>query len=76
MLFSRRSAGEHVVIAGHTRSNRLDGIITVELYTVDGTFVRRILLRGQGLGYFNPITVTMEGHIAVRFFKKVVVFKN
>ena len=74
MLFSPRSAGEHVVIAGH---NFTDAIITVELYTVDGKFVRRILLRDQGLRFcFNAITVTMEGHIAVFFDGKVVVFKN
>ena len=39
MFFSPRSAGEHVVMAGY---NEEDGIITVEIYTVDGKLVRRI----------------------------------
>ena len=78
MYFSPRSAGEHVVIAGY---NKEDGIITVGLYTVDGKLVRRILLREEPELYFNAITVTLEGHIAVCFDldgsnKKVVVFKN
>ena len=78
MYFSPRSAGEHVVIAGY---NFEDGIITVELYTVDGKLVRRILLREEPELYFKAITVTLEGHIAVWFDlagnnKKVVVFKN
>ena len=78
MYFSPRSAGEHVVIAG---CNFEDGIITVELYTVDGKLVRRILLREEPKLYFKAITVTLEGHIAVCFYldnsnKKVVVFKN
>ena len=78
MYFSPRSAGEHVVIAGY---NKEDGIITVELYTVDGKLVRRILLRDEPELRFRAITVTMEGHIAVCFHldgskRKVVVFKN
>ena len=78
MYFSPRSAGEHVVIAGY---NKEDGIITVELYTVDGKLVRRILLREEPKLYFQAITVTLEGHIAVCFRLddsniKVVVFKN
>ena len=73
MWFSPRSAGEHVVIAGY---NFEDGIITVEIYTVDGKLVRRILLRNETEIYFKAITVTMEGHIAVCFYRKVVVFKN
>ena len=78
MYFSPRSAGEHVVIAGY---NKEDGIITVEIYTVDGKLVRRILLREEPKLYFEAITVTLEGHIAVRFRldgsnEKVVVFKN
>ena len=78
MCFSPRSAGEHVVIAGY---NKEDGIITVELYTVDGKLVRRILLRDEPELRFRAITVTMEGHIAVCFQldgskRKVVVFKN
>ena len=78
MYFSPRSAGEHVVIAGY---NFEDGIITVELYTVDGKLVRRILLREEPKLYFEAITVTLEGHIAVCFDldgnnKKVVVIKN
>ena len=78
MYFSPRSAGEHVVIAG---CNKEDGIITVELYTVDGKLVRRILLREEPKLYFEAITVTLEGHIAVCFDldgnnKKVVVIKN
>ena len=78
MYFSPRSAGEHVVIAGY---NFEDGIITVELYTVDGKLVRRILLREEPTLYFKAITVTLEGHLAVCFRldgsnEKVVVFKN
>ena len=73
MLFSPRSAGEHVVIAGY---NFEDGIITVELYTVDGKLVRRILLREEPELFFNAITVTMEGHIAVLLLGSVVVYKN
>ena len=73
MYFSRRSAGEHVVIAGY---NKEDGIITVELYTVDGKLVRRILLREEPELFLNAITVTMEGHIAVLLLGSVVVYKN
>ena len=78
MYFSRRSAGEYVVMAGY---NEEDGIITVELYTVDGKRVRRILLREEPKLHFKAITVTLEGHIALWFDlastnKKVVVFKN
>ena len=73
MHFSPRSAGEHVVIAG---CNFEDGIITVELYTVDGKLVRRILLRGQPGLFLNTITVTMEGQIAVLFCGSVVVYKT
>ena len=73
MWFSPRSAGEHVVIAGY---NKKDGIITVEIYTVDGKLVRRILLRNESRVLFRGITVTMEGHIAVCVDGKVVVFKN
>ena len=73
MRFSPRSAGEHVVIAGY---NIEDGIITVELYTVDGKLVRRILLRNKLGVAFDGITVTMEGHIAVFFSGRAVVYKN
>ena len=78
MFFSPRSAGEHVVVAG---CNCGGEIITVELYTVDGKLVRRILLRQKCRLLFDGITVTMEGHIAVCFRpfgsnRKVVVFKN
>ena len=75
MRFSPRSAGEHVVIAGY---NREDWIITVELYTVDGKLVRRILLRNK-LGdvlLFDGIAMTMEGNIAVCVGGKAVVYKN
>ena len=78
MLFSPRSAGEHVVIAGYNKED--PEIITVELYTVDGKRVRRVLLRHESLRLrsFQGITVTTEGHIAVlaAFEGKVVVFKN
>ena len=73
MLFSPRSAGEHVVIAGY---NDKDGIIIVEFYTVDGKLVRRVLLRNKSKFFFDGITVTMEGHIAVFFGGKAVVYKN
>ena len=71
MYFTPRSAGEHVVMAG---CNEEDGIITVEIYTVDGKLVRRILLRGQNGLFFDGITVTMEGHIAVFVGGSVVVY--
>ena len=76
MLFSPRSAGEHFIIAGY---NKEDGIITVELYTVDGKRVRRILLRDKSLVGFRGlrgITLTTESQIAVSSFEKVVVFNN
>ena len=73
MFLSPRSAGEHAVIAGY---NFEDKIITVELYTVDGKLVRRILLRNKSRSFFDGITVTMEGHIAVFFGGKAVVYKN
>ena len=73
MFLSPRSAGEHVVIAGY---NFEDKIITVELYTVDGKLVRRILLRNKLGVAFDGITVTMEGHIAVFFSGRAVVYKN
>ena len=71
MLFSPRSAGEHVVIAGY---NDKDGIIIVEFYTVDGKLVRRVLLRNKGRRFFDGITVTMKGHIAVFVDGKAVVY--
>ena len=76
MHFSPRSAGEHVVIAGYDGEN---GMIVVEIYTVDGNFVRRILLRDEPKLQFKGITVTMKEHIAVGFtgcngYCKVVVY--
>ena len=76
MHFSPRSAGEHVVIAGYDGEY---GIIVVEIYTVDGNFVRRILLRDEPKLQFKGITVTMKEHIAVGFtgcngYCKVVVY--
>ena len=75
MFFSPRSTGEHVIIAGFIFFDR---IITVELYTVDGILMRRILLRNiNKLGVvFDGITVSMEGHIAVFVGGSVVVYKN
>ena len=81
IFFSPRSAGEHVVIAG---SKFRDEIITVELYTVEGKLVRRILLHESGVNFLRGITVTMEGHVAVSYTSynsdechgKVAVFKN
>ena len=64
MLFSPRSAGEHVVIAGY---NEEDGLIAVEICSVDGKLVRRILLRDKRGLDFTGIAVTMEGQIAVCF---------
>ena len=63
-FFSPRSAGKQFVVAGY---NEEDGIITVEIYTVDGKLVRRILLRLDRRVVFLGITVNMEGQIAVRF---------
>ena len=64
MLFSPRSAGEHVVIAGY---NYEDGLIAVEICSVDGKLVRRILLCDKRGLDFTGIAVTMEGQIAVCF---------
>ena len=76
MLFSPRSAGEHVVIAGY---NYEDGLIAVEICSVDGKLVRRILWRDKRGLDFTGIAVTMEGQIAVCFSsyfdtRKVVVY--
>ena len=76
MHFSPRSAGEHVVIAGYDGEY---GIIVVEIYTLDGNFVRRILLRDEPKLQFKGIAVTMKEHIAVGFtgcngYCKVVVY--
>ena len=76
MLFSPRSAGEHVVIAGY---NYEDGLIAVEICSVDGKLVRRILLPDKRGLDFTGIAVTMEGQIAVCFSsyfdtRKVVVY--
>ena len=76
MLFSPRSAGEHVVIAGY---NYEDGLIAVEICSVDGKLLRRILLRDKRGLDFTGIAVTMEGQIAVCFgsyfdTRKVVVY--
>ena len=76
MHFSPRSAGEHVVIAGYDGEY---GIIVVEIYTLDGNFVRRILLRDEPKLQFKGITVTMKEHISVGFtgcngYCKVVVY--
>ena len=76
MLFSPRSAGEHVVIAGY---NYEDGLIAVEICSVDGKLMRRILLRDKRGLDFTGIAVTMEGQIAVCFSsyfdtRKVVVY--
>ena len=78
MCMSPRSAGEHVVMAGY---NNEDGLITVEIYTVYGKLVRRILLHDERGLYFIGITVTIEGHIALGFKHyggghKIVVYKN
>ena len=64
MLFSPRSAGEHVVIAGY---NEEDGLIAVEICSVDGKLLRRILLHDKRGLDFTGIAVTMEGQIAVCF---------
>ena len=64
MRFSPRSAGEHVVIAGY---NYEDGLIAVEIFSVDGKLVRRILLRDKRGLDFTGIAVTMEGQIAMCF---------
>ena len=62
MRFSPRSAGEHVVIAGY---NNEDGLMAVEICSVDGKLVRRIFLRDKRGLHLTGITVTMEGQIAV-----------
>ena len=64
MRLSPRSAGEHVVIAGY---NYEDGLIAVEIFSVDGRLVRRILLRDKRGLDFTGMTVTMEGQIAFGF---------
>ena len=64
MRLSPRSAGEHVVIAGY---NYEDGLIAVEIFSVDGKLVRRILLRDKRGLDFTGMAVTMEGQIAFGF---------
>ena len=62
-------ASEHFVLAGHEReTDRL----TLAIYTVNGEFVRRIQL-DEKVGILGGITVTVEGHIAVAYYGKVIV---
>ena len=61
-------ASDHVVLAGKEReTDRL----TLAIYTVNGEFVRRIQLDEKRL--VRGITVTVEGHIAVAYNRKVIV---
>ena len=65
-------ASGHVVLAGQEReTDRL----TLAIYTVNGEFVRRIQLDEEVhfLDELKGITVTVEGHIAVAYNKKVIV---
>ena len=54
--------GEHVVVGGGDFST---GLCSVFIYTKDGNFVRKITLHGYLTYYFNGITVTRKGQIAV-----------
>ena len=64
-------ASEHFVLAGNEReTDRL----TLAIYTVNGEFVRRIQLNEKVPLYdIGGITVTVEGHIAVAYYGKVIV---
>ena len=62
-------ASDHVVLAGHERETRR---LTLAIYTVNGEFVRRIQL-DEKVGLLGGITVTVEGHIAVACYGKVIV---
>ena len=63
-------ASGHVVLAGHERETRR---LTLAIYTVNGEFVRRIQLDEKVLYDAVGITVTVEGHIAVPHYEKVIV---
>ncbi|XP_073237933.1 uncharacterized protein [Porites lutea] len=65
-------ASDHVVLAGEERET---GHLTLAIYTVNGEFVRRIQLDEKVLFLddIKGITVTVEGHIAVAYYGKVIV---
>ena len=65
-------ASDHVVLAGEERET---GRLTLAIYTVNGEFVRRIQLDEKVLFLddIKGITVTVEGHIAVAYYGKVIV---
>ena len=65
-------ASDHVVLAGYDRETCR---LTLAIYTVNGEFVRRIQLDEEVhfLDEIKGITVTVEGHIAVAYNKKVIV---
>ena len=65
-------ASDHVVLAGYDRETCR---LTLAIYTVNGEFVRRIQLDEEVhfLDELKGITVTVEGHIAVAYNKKVIV---
>ena len=63
-------ASGHVVLAGHERETRR---LTLAIYTVNGEFVRRIQLDEVVPYDVRGITVTVEGHIAVACYGKVIV---
>ena len=65
-------ASGHVVLAGHERETLR---LTLAIYTVNGEFVRRIQL-DEEVWYVYGITVTVEGHIAVAFFRDVGIDKG
>ena len=62
-------SADHVVLAGNERETRR---LTLAIYTVNGEFVRRIQL-DEKVGFLVGITVTVEGHIAVACYGKVIV---
>ena len=63
------ASADHVVLAGYERETRR---LTLAIYTVNGEFVRRIQL-DEKVGFLDGITVTVQGHIAVACYGKVIV---
>ena len=66
------ASADHVVLAGYDRETCR---LTLAIYTVNGEFVRRIQL-DEEVWYVYGITVTVEGHIAVAFFRDVGIDKG
>ena len=64
-FIAHHPVGDHVVVAYKRRDH-----LELALYTVKGELVRRIQL-DEGVWSVHGITVSMEGHIAVAFVRKM-----